>query len=244
MKILLALGSDPHAAVITGTLGLRGWTVVSDPSGWDAVQVATDGGLDAALIWTALPDAKRLVERLRAAAPDLALMAIGEAPSFAVKERLFDAGADDVLGHPVEVDEIGLRARAIARRRHGHLARAIRFGEMSVVPGEHASMGGRRLPLTKGDFAILEFLARRAGRAVGRGALMGALYGGADEPDAKVIDVRICKLRRELGAHGVPAGLIGTVWGVGWIMPTPFAPGTPMPSHRAEVKRILRECAA
>ena len=122
--------------------------------------------------------------------------------------------------------------------------RAIRFGELSVVPGEHASMGGRRLPLSRAEFALLEFLAMRAGRAVGRGTLMAALYGGADEPEPKAIDVRLCKLRQTLAAHGAPAGLIGTVWGVGWIMPTPFAPGTPMPSHRAEVKRILRECAA
>jgi DNA-binding response OmpR family regulator len=244
MKILLALGSDHHALAISGGLHLRGWTVLSDPTGWDAEQFAEDGGLDAALIGAALPNVRRLAERLRAAAPDLALMAIGTSPTLALKERLFDASVDDVLSHPVEPDEISMRARAISRRRFGHVARAIRFGDLSVVPGEHASMCGRRLPLTRGDFEILEFLALRAGRAVGRGALMSALYSNADGPESRSLDARICRLRRELGAHGSPAELIGTVWGVGWIMPTPYAPGSPMPSHRAEVKRTARKAAA
>lgn len=239
MKILLALGSDPHDAVIATGLRSRDWTVVTDPKGFDAVQLVEAGGFDAVLLSTDLPDARRLIERLRLAERDLAVMAIGAAPTLAVKARLFEAGADDVITHPVAPEEIALRARAIARRRHGHRDSAIRFGDLVVVPGQHATVNGLRVPLPHSQFVVLEALALRAGRAVSRGDLMSRLYGGLDEPDPKIIDVFVCKMRTALCARGVSAKMIGTVWGLGWILPEPFAADAPMPSHGAECMRLL-----
>ncbi len=231
MKILLALGSDPNALPIKAALALHGWSVMLDPDGVDAEQYVEGGFYDAALIDPALPGAGQIVERMRRAAPDLAIMALGVAPSLALKAKLFDAGADDVMSHPVEAREIELRARAIARRRQGHRTPSIRFGDLVVVPGLHAVVAGRRVPLPGSQFAILEFLAMRAGRVVSRDTLLGALYGGRDEPCAKIIDVFMTKLRSNLAAQGVPKTLIGTVWGRGYMVPAPFEPGQPMPWH-------------
>ncbi len=239
MKILLALGSDPHDAVIAAGLRLRGWTVASDPKGWDAVQLVELGGFDAVLIGTGLPDVARRTERLRAAGRDIAILAIGADPVLALKARLFDAGVDDVLTHPVEPEEIALRAQAIARRRLGHDNSAIRFGDLVVVPGSHATVAGRRVPLPGSQFVVLEALALRAGRTVNRDVLMSRLYGGADEPGIKILDVFMSKLRRSLGAYGVPPDLIGTVWHRGWCLPEPYPAGAPMPSHGAECLRLL-----
>ena len=237
MKILLALGSDANAPQIQLALEQRGWAVLDDAKGWDAEQYVEGGGFDAVVLDPALPEAARTIERLRKAAPDLAIIALGTAPGISLLARLLDAGADDVLSRPVSPEEISLRARAIARRRNGHSDAAIRFGHLVVVPGQQATFQGRRLPLTSSQFAILEFLALRAGRSVTREAILSALYGGIDEPAAKIIDVFMTKLRGVLRTHGAPINIIGTIWGRGYIMPAPYAADAEMPPHGADVMR-------
>jgi two-component system cell cycle response regulator CtrA len=239
MKILLALGSDNTVGQIQLALEHRGWAVLDDARGWDAEQYVAGGSFDAVVIDPALPEAARTIGRLRKAAPDLAIIALGTAPGISLLARLLDAGADDVLTRPVSPEEISLRARAIARRRNGHSDAAIRFGHLVVVPGQQATFQGRRLPLTSSQFAILEFLALRAGRSVTREAILGALYGGMDEPNAKIIDVFMTKLRGVLRTHGAPINIIGTIWGRGYIMPAPYAVDAEMPSHGADVMRHM-----
>ena len=237
MKILLALGSDPSAAPICAALEGRGWSVMTDSRGWDAEAYVAGGSVDAVLIDPSLPEAQRTVARLRAAAPSLAVLALGRAINLGLMGRLFEAGADDVLLHPVRPEEIDLRARAIARRRRGHRTDEIRFGDLVVVAGQYAAIGGRRVPLTRSEFTILEVLALRAGRLVSRGALLDALYGGLEEPDAKIVDVFMTKLRGRLRLFDAPPDLIGTVWGRGYILPTPYPAGAAMPEHNAALVR-------
>ena len=239
MKILLVLGSDPSAAPIRAALEGRGWSVLKDSRGWDAEAYAAGGSVDAVLIDPSLPEAQRTVARLRAAAPSLAVLALGRAMTLSLMGRLFDAGADDVLLHPVRPEEIDLRARAIARRRCGHRTDEIRFGDLVVVAGQYAAIGGRRIPLTRSEFTILEALALRAGRLVPRELLLDALYHRADQPDAKIIDVFMTKLRGALRLFGAPPDLIGTVWGRGYILPTPYPAGAAMPEHNAALVRHM-----
>ena len=66
---------------------------------------------------------------------------------------------------------------------------------------------------------------------------LGALYGGVDEPNAKIIDVFMTQLRGVLRTYGVPTNIIGTIWGRGYIMPVPYAADAEMPSHGADVMR-------
>ena len=239
MKILLALGSEPVASSLAFALAGLGWSIVEDPSGEDAIQLVEAGDCDAALIDADLPSGRGIVERLRAAVPDLAILVLGRAPTLAAMERLFGAGADDVLAHPVAPQEILMRARAIARRRHGHGRDAIRFGALTVLPGSHAEVGGVHLRLSPSEFIVMERLALRAGRVVAREVLLSAIHGGPDEPGAKVVDVFMCRVRKVMVAHGLPADLIETVWGRGWRLPTPFAEASPRPVSSDTSRQII-----
>ncbi len=138
-----------------------------------------------------------------------------------VKITALDLGADDVLMQMCGLEETMARIRAVVRRGYGHTESALRFGrlELSLVARE-ARIDNLPLRLGPKEYLLLEFLVLKRGSAVSKTACMAHLYGTDDYPEAKTIDVVLCRLRKRLAPHGL-ADAIESVWGFGYKLSAP-----------------------
>ena len=153
-----------------------------------------------------------------------------------MKIAALDLGADDILTQMCGLEEIMARIRAVVRRGYGHTESALRFGrlELSLVARE-ARVDTLPLRLGPKEYLLLEFLVLKRGSAVSKTACMAHLYGTDDYPEAKTIDVVLCRLRKRLAPHGL-ADAIESVWGFGYKLnvsvPEPATPATPATTVR------------
>jgi two-component system, cell cycle response regulator CtrA len=129
------------------------------------------------------------------------------------------AGADGYLTKPFDRYELMANLDAIMRRTHSHGSATISVGNLVVdLSRNYAKAGGTRLELTAEEFQIIEFLALRKGAVLSKNAFLNHLYGCIDEPDPRIIDVFICKLRHKLVENGAEGLSVDTVWGRGYIL--------------------------
>ena len=142
-------------------------------------------------------------------------------------------GADDYLTKPFQSDELIARIRAILRRSGDQVESVIRCGDLTLkLDQKRAQMGRRDLGLTTKEYQMLELLAMRQGTPITKDMFLGHLYGGMDEPDQKIIDVFICKLRKKLMQASGGKDYIETIWGRGYVLRNP-EPVRVTPSVRA-----------
>ncbi len=137
----------------------------------------------------------------------------------AVPDRVagLDAGADDYMVKPFDLDELAARLRALVRRSHGQTAAVLNVGDLELDPAAHAArFKGQPVELSAREFAVLQALALNAGRVLSRERLEQSLYGWGEEVESNAIEVHIHHLRRKLAPE-----LIRTVRGVGYTMPRP-----------------------
>ncbi|MGB8054698.1 MAG: response regulator [Azonexus sp.] len=126
-----------------------------------------------------------------------------------------DAGADDYLVKPVDLDELTARIRALTRRSAGRAAPLLTRGEIALDPAAHCvTLAGQAVELSSREFSLLQMLLENAGRVLTRTQLEQSLYGWRDEPDSNALEVHIHHLRRKLGSD-----LIRTLRGVGYTIP-------------------------
>jgi two-component system, cell cycle response regulator CtrA len=154
------------------------------------------------------------IRRVRMAHYDTPLMALtgGRADDGV---RALGLGADDAFAQPIDPDEFRARISAVIRRYKGYTGSLLQFGGLSLSMDTHeVRYCDRCLTLTGKEYSILELLILRKGRIVTKEMFFNHLYGGKDEPEAKVIDVFICKLRRKLNLVGADV-VIATIWGQG-----------------------------
>lgn len=168
-----------------------------------------------------------LIDRLRAARITKPIIALSGASEHATKMAAFKAGADDFLTTPVHPEELLARADVAMRRANGLAHALVEVGPMSInLNNGDLSAGGSVVTLTGKERAILNALAMRLGKVVSKEALMHHLYGGMDEPEIKIIDVFVCKLRTKIRNVFPGAEVyVETVWGRGYrLTKTPPAP--------------------
>ena len=158
-----------------------------------------------------------VLRRLRLAkikTPILILSGLADTES---KVKGLGLGADDFLTKPFHQDELIARMQAIVRRSAGHAEPVVRVGDLTVrLDSKRAEIGGQPINLTMKEYAILELLALRQGTTLTKEMLLNQLYGGMDEPEMKIIDVFICKLRKKLAGTSGRRTYIETVWGRGY----------------------------
>jgi two-component system, cell cycle response regulator CtrA len=131
-------------------------------------------------------------------------------------------GADDYVTKPFQSDELIARIRAILRRSGDRVESVIRCGDLTLkLDQKRAQMGRRDLGLTTKEYQMLELLAMRQGTPITKDMFLGHLYGGMDEPDQKIIDVFICKLRKKLMQASGGKDYIETIWGRGYVLRDP-----------------------
>jgi DNA-binding response OmpR family regulator len=138
-----------------------------------------------------------------------------------MKILALDMGADDVLTQLCGVEEILARVRAVVRRRFGHVDSKLRCGRLEVSLVVHeAKIDDVPLRLGPKEYLLLEFLILKRGSAVSKAACMTHLYGTDEYPEAKTIDVVLCRLRKRLAPFGL-SDMIERVWGYGFKLRDP-----------------------
>ncbi len=149
-------------------------------------------------------------------------------PDPKTKVSALDLGADDVITQLCALEELLARVRAVVRRRYGHSQSILRSGrlELNLVARE-ARIDNASLRLGPKEYLLLEFLCLKRGSAVSKAACMTHLYGTDDYPEAKAIDVVLCRLRKRLAPHGL-AEAIESVWGFGYKLAGPPMEAAPI----------------
>jgi two-component system, cell cycle response regulator CtrA len=131
-------------------------------------------------------------------------------------------GADDFLAKPFHKDELVARIHAIVRRSKGHAQSVISIGDLVVnMDSKLVAIQGNRVQLTGKEYQMLELLALRKGTTLTKEMFLNHLYGGMDEPELKIVDVFICKLRKKLFNASGGLQYIETVWGRGYNIQEP-----------------------
>jgi two-component system cell cycle response regulator CtrA len=161
-----------------------------------------------------------LIREIRAVSR-IPIIGITTSPDPRVKISALDLGADDVITQLCGIDELLARIRAVVRRRYGHSQSTLRSGrlELNLVARE-ARIDDVPLRLGPKEYLLLEFLILKRGSAVSKTACMTHLYGTDDYPEAKTIDVVLCRLRKRLAPYGL-AETIESVWGFGYKLSGP-----------------------
>ena len=138
------------------------------------------------------------------------------------KVRGLGFGADDYMTKPFHKDELVARIHAIVRRSKGHSQSVITTGKLIVnLDAKTVEVAGQRVHLTGKEYQMLELLSLRKGTTLTKEMFLNHLYGGMDEPELKIIDVFICKLRKKLAAATIGEHYIETVWGRGYVLRDP-----------------------
>jgi two-component system cell cycle response regulator CtrA len=138
------------------------------------------------------------------------------------KVKGFGFGADDYMTKPFHKDELVARIHAIVRRSKGHAQSVVQSGDLLVnLDAKTTEVNGTRVYLTGKEYQVLELLSLRKGMTISKEMFLNHLYGGMDEPELKIIDVFICKLRKKLATASGGKDYIETVWGRGYMLREP-----------------------
>ncbi|MFA7280748.1 MAG: response regulator [Sterolibacterium sp.] len=155
-----------------------------------------------------------LLRRLRARQQTLPVLILTARDALSDKVAGLDAGADDYLVKPIDLDELAARLRALTRRSGGRGVPKLCHGDLEIDPATHQIMlAGQRVELGTREFAILQALLENVGQVMTRSQLEASIYGWSEEPDSNAVEVHIHHLRRKLGAE-----LIKTLRGVGYLI--------------------------
>ena len=219
MRILLA-EDDPQLGDGL-TVGLRqdGYAVdwVKDGVAADLALASED--FDLLVLDLGLPrlSGMEVLARLRGRGTALPVLILTARDATGDKIAGLDAGADDYLVKPVDLDELAARVRALARRGAGRARPLLTIGTLSLDPATHqVTLDGATVELSQREYSLLHTLMENAGRVMTRAQLEAGLYGWRDEPDSNALEVHIHHLRKKLGAER-----IRTLRGVGYMMMKP-----------------------
>lgn len=201
------------------TVGLRqaGFAVDWLKDGQSADAALQSERFDLLVLDLGLPrlDGMDVLKRLRSRGDALPVLILTARDATGNKVAGLDAGADDYLVKPIDLDELAARIRALTRRSAGRAAPLLTIGRLTLDPAAHqVAQDGTPVELASREFALLQLLMENAGRVLTRSQLEQSLYGWRDEPDSNALEVHIHHLRKKLGSD-----TIRTLRGVGYTLP-------------------------
>ena len=204
MRILVVEDDLPLQQALQSSLREEGWAVDACADGDEAVWLGREEPYDAAVLDLGLPrrDGVSVLQAWRDADRCFPVLVLTARNRWSDKLSGFNAGADDYLTKPFELDELVLRLRALIRRAGGHASPVIRIGLLELdTLACRFRLEGRGLTLTAGEYRLLAYLAHQAGRTVPRTELAEHIYERDFDLDSNVIDVQIGRIRRKLAPH-------------------------------------------
>ena len=224
MRILLVEDDPTTSRSIELMLTHANLNVYCTDLGEDGIDLAKLYDYDLILLDLNLPDMSghEVLRQLRLARVETPILILSGADDTDNKIKGFGFGADDYLTKPFHRDELIARIHAIIRRSKGHSQSVIRTGRVSVnLDAKTVDVEGTPVHLTGKEYQMLELLSLRKGTTLTKEMFLNHLYGGMDEPELKIIDVFICKLRKKLAEATGGQNHIETVWGRGYVLRDP-----------------------
>lgn len=214
MRILL-VEDDPELGDGL-TVGLRqaGFAVDWLRDGHSADQALQSESFDLIVLDLGLPrlSGMEVLNRARGRGQTMPILILTARDATGDKVSGLDAGADDYLVKPIDLDELSARIRALTRRSAGRAAPLLTHGNLSIDLAAHCvTLAGEEVELSSREFSLLQILIENAGRVLTRTQLEQSIYGWRDEPDSNALEVHIHHLRKKLGSD-----LIRTLRGVGY----------------------------
>lgn len=203
MRLLLVEDDAMIGEAIRSGLKREGFAVDWVHDGESASQVLRSEEFDLLLLDLGLPRRSGLevLTALRARGLEIPVLIITARDAVSDRVQGLDAGADDYLVKPFDLDELAARIRALLRRKSGRTAPAIEHLGVTLNPATHAvTRAGREIPLSPKEFALLQLLMERPGTILSRARLEERLYGWGEEVESNAVEVHIHGLRRKLGA--------------------------------------------
>ncbi|MGR3759286.1 response regulator transcription factor CtrA [Roseobacteraceae bacterium NS-SX3] len=224
MRILLVEDDPTTAKSIELMLTHANLNVYSTDLGEEGIDLAKLYDYDLILLDLGLPDMNghEVLRQLRMARIETPILILSGADDTESKIKGFGFGADDYLTKPFHREELVARIHAIIRRSKGHSQSIIKTGKISVnLDAKTVEVEGKAVHLTGKEYQMLELLSLRKGTTLTKEMFLNHLYGGMDEPELKIIDVFICKLRKKLSTATGGDNYIETVWGRGYVLRDP-----------------------
>ena len=224
MRVLLIEDDSATAQSIELMLKSDGFNVYTTDLGEEGVDLGKVYDYDIILLDLNLPDMTGfdVLKSLRVAKVNTPILIVTGQGDIETKVRGLGFGADDYMTKPFHKDELVARIHAIVRRSKGHSQSVITTGDLIVnLDAKTVEVAGQRVHLTGKEYQMLELLSLRKGTTLTKEMFLNHLYGGMDEPELKIIDVFICKLRKKLAAATNGDHYIETVWGRGYVLRDP-----------------------
>ena len=216
MRVLIVEDEPQLTLALERALEAAGFAVDTAYDGENGWHLGDTENYDAVILDLGLPkiDGITVLGRWREAGRTMPVMVLTARARWAEKSQAFNAGADDYVTKPFEMDEVVTRIRALIRRAAGHASPDISCGPLRIdTMGGRVSRDGMPVSLTAQEFRILSYLAHHQGRVISRSELVEHVYDRDADPDSNVLDVLVARIRRKLGID-----VIHTLRGQGWRM--------------------------
>ncbi len=224
MRVLLIEDDKAVSQSIELILKKEGMVVDTSDYGEDGLEIGKLYDYDIIILDIGLPDITgyEVLQSLRNSKVKTPVLILSGYSSADKKVKGLGYGADDYLTKPFDSNELVARINAIVRRSKGHAESKIQIGALEINLAAHmVNVKGKPLHLTGKEYSILELMALRKGTTLSKEQFLNHLYGGIDEPELKIIDVFICKLRKKLLELTQGEDYIVTVWGRGYMLQEP-----------------------
>ena len=221
MRVLLVEDDSAVARSIELMLKAAGFNIYITDLGEEGVDLGKIYEYDIIVLDLTLPDISgyEVLKQLRMSRVNTPVMILSGNPDIEAKVKTLGFGADDYLTKPFNKDELIARITAIVRRSKGHAESVIRTGDILVnLDAKTVEVDNDRVHLTGKEYQMFELLSLRKGTTLTKEMFLNHLYGGMDEPELKIIDVFICKLRKKLSQATNGENHIETVWGRGYVL--------------------------
>ena len=225
MRVLLIEDDASTARSIELMLKSEGFNVYTTDLGEEGVDLGKLYDHDIILLDLNLPDMSgfEVLRSLRVSKVETPILILSGLAGTEDKVKSLGIGADDYLTKPFHKDELVARIQAIVRRSKGHAQSVIQTGDLVVnLDTKTVDVNGARVHLTRKEYQMLELLSLRKGTPLTKEMFLNHLYDGMDEPEPKIIDVFVCKLRRKLANVSDGRIFVETLWGRAHVLRDPF----------------------